>query len=381
MEPKPQFQAVKQNIGNYVNAKPIMNQKVVLVQPKPAQNILKANIFMQPNIKQIQPINKKVEEEEFEEEEEEEKIEEIKLNENNNLIKCFLNEHKDIDAVIYCQECKAYMCNKCEKTHSGFLKHHHFYSLNKNLEEIFTGICMVPNHCMKLEYFCQTHNQLCCAACIAKIKKRGNGRHKKCKVFFISKIKNKKKEKLEGNIKHLEDLSQKLESSIKDLKTIFDVINENKEKLKKEVQNIFTKIRTELNNREDKLLSDIDEKFNKLFFNEEFIKKSERLPNLVKISLENGKINEKDWEDETKLNKLVNECIKIENTIKNINITYDKIKEYNSNKNIEFEFTPKNEDLKEELDRIKNFGKINRIEENRDYFIEKPVRIGNKIIE
>lgn len=105
------------------------------------------------------------------------------------------------------------------------------------------------------------------------------------------------------------------------------------------------------------------------------------MPNLVKISLENGKINEKDWEDETKLNKLVNECIKIENTIKNINITYDKIKEYNSNKNIEFEFTPKNEDLKDELDRIKNFGKINRIEENRDYFIEKPVRIGNKIIE
>ena len=238
---------------------------------------------------------------------------------------------------------------------------------------------MIPKHCMELEYYCKTHNQLCCAACIAKIKTKGNGKHKNCKVFNISKIKNIKKEKLEGNIKNLEDLSIELESSIKELKSIFEDINKSKENLKKEVQNVFTKIRTELNNREDKLLLEIDEKFKKLFFNEDFIKKSEKLPNLVKISLEIGKIKENDWEDENKLSKIINDCIKIEDTIKNINIAYDKIKEYNSNKNIEFEFNPKNEELEQELKRIKNLGKINQIDFKYNFNIIKP-EIGNHFI-
>ena len=34
--------------------------------------------------------------------------------------KCFTEEHKDIDAISYCPECRNYMCNKCEKTHSSF---------------------------------------------------------------------------------------------------------------------------------------------------------------------------------------------------------------------------------------------------------------------
>ena len=90
-------------------------------------------------------------------------------------------------------------------------------------------------------------------------------------------------------IKNLEDLSGKLEPSIKELKNIYEKINESKDKLKMEIQNIFTKIRTELNNREDKLYEEIDKKFNELYFKVELIKESEKLPNLVKTSLEKGK--------------------------------------------------------------------------------------------
>ena len=28
--------------------------------------------------------------------------------------KCSLEQHKEIDAIIFCQICKVYMCNKCE---------------------------------------------------------------------------------------------------------------------------------------------------------------------------------------------------------------------------------------------------------------------------
>ena len=58
------------------------------------------------------------------------------------------------------------------------------------------------------------------------------------------------------------------------------------------------------------------------------------MPNLVKLSLEKGKIKENDWEDDKQLNKLINDCINIENNIKNINIVYERIKTFNSNKSI-----------------------------------------------
>ena len=52
----------------------------------------------------------------------------------------------------------------------------------------------------------------------------------------------------------MEKLSENINESIKDIKIIFEKINTDKEKLILNIQNIFTKIRNELNNREDELL-------------------------------------------------------------------------------------------------------------------------------
>ena len=62
------------------------------------------------------------------------------------------------------------MCNKCENVHSELCQNHSPYRLNKDIKNIFTGICFRENHLNKLEYFCKTHNELCCANCITKIK-------------------------------------------------------------------------------------------------------------------------------------------------------------------------------------------------------------------
>jgi len=315
----------------------------------------------------------KEEEEEEDEKEENENNKENETKENEDKKKCSLDDHKEIDATIYCQECKVYMCIKCEKVHSGLLKNHHSYSLDKNINEIFTGLCTKPNHSMNLDYYCKTHNQLCCAACIAKIRNKGNGVHKNCKVFDISKIKNKKKNALKQNFTYLEELSKKLEPSINELKTIFEKINEAKENLKTKVQKIFTKIRNELNEREDKLFIEIDKKFQELFFNEKFVKESEKLTNLVKISLEKGKIKENEWEDETKLNKLINNCINLENTIKNINEVYDKINIYNINKELEIEFIPKDEVIEQKIEEdIRQFGGL-EVKDNKHKDIQENI--------
>lgn len=75
----------------------------------------------------------------------------------------------------------------------------------------------------------------------------------------------KKKKTLLDNIKKLENLSKLFQASIEDVKKIIDEVNANNEAVKKEIQSVFTKIRTALNNREDELLKDVEKFIKKNF--------------------------------------------------------------------------------------------------------------------
>ena len=96
--------------------------------------------------------------------------------------KCSLKTHKDDDALYFCNQCKIYMCNKCQNLHRQLFPDHQKLLLDKNQDEIFTGICTEQEHQIKLSYFCKTHNQLCFAACISKIKNNEYGKHKDCEI-------------------------------------------------------------------------------------------------------------------------------------------------------------------------------------------------------
>ena len=272
--------------------------------------------------------------------------------------KCSSDEHEENNAVCFCIECNIYMCNKCEKIHSKLCKHHHWYNLEQNINEIFTGFCKETNHLEKLEYFCKDHNILCCASCIAKIKGKGKGGHKDCNICFIEDIKEEKKSKLNDNIKDLENLSNTFNESINQLKDIIEKINKNKEELKLKVQKIFTKIRNELNEREDKLLLDIDKIYDDKCLKEDIIKESEKLPNKIKISLEKGKNIDNNWKDENQLNALINDCINIENNIKDISIIKESIKKYNNSNEIKIVFGLEEEKINQFVETIRKFGYI-----------------------
>ena len=119
--------------------------------------------------------------------------------------KCSLPEHKEIDAVVYCLECKILMCNKCDNNHSCLFKSHQLYKIDKDdINDIFTGFCKEENHLGVLEFFCKNHNKLCCASCLCKIKKKSKGQHHDCDVCVIEEIKDEKKDKLNDNIKYLD---------------------------------------------------------------------------------------------------------------------------------------------------------------------------------
>ena len=172
--------------------------------------------------------------------------------------KCSLPEHKEINANSYCKRCDIYLCNKCEIIHSNLCINHQIYNINKNEEEIFTGFCTEDNHYNELEFFCKTHNILCCGLCLCKIKKKEIGKHKDCDTCLIEDIIDEKRNKLKENIQRLEELSKNLQESINNIKNYCEKINENKEELKQNIQKIFTKIGNEINNQEDELLLELD---------------------------------------------------------------------------------------------------------------------------
>ncbi len=174
--------------------------------------------------------------------------------------KCSLKKHSEIDAIFYCQECNIYMCNKCLNHHSELFENHNKFELGK--ENINTYFCKEQNHRAELKFYCKNHNKLCCTACISKIKGEDYGQHTDCDVCLIQKISDEKINKLKDNIKYLEDISLIIEDSMNELKKIIIKIDERKEELKIQVSKIFTKIRSALNEREDQLLLEIDNKFN-----------------------------------------------------------------------------------------------------------------------
>ena len=278
------------------------------------------------------------------------------MDENNK--KCSSKDHQDIVAICYCKECNVYMCNKCDIFHSKLLQYHTSIKINKEFENIFTGFCKEEKHKNELEFFCITHNQLCCAECITKIKGKGKGQHKDCDVCFIEDIKNTKKNNLKKNIESLQILSNNLLDNINRVKDVFEKINESKENLKIKIQKIFT-IRNALNEREDKLLLEVDNKFNEVYFNENIILESQKLPNKIKIALERGIKMDEEWNDDKKLCSLINDCINIENNIKDINNINESMKKCNHSFNIKINFSPeKEEEIKQFVNLFYKFGHI-----------------------
>ena len=200
---------------------------------------------------------------------------------------------------------------------------------------------------------------MCCSSCLCKLKTKNYGQHKDCDVCVIEDIKEEKKSKLKENINQLENLSKNINDSINQIKIIYDKINEKREEIKIKIQGIFTKIRNALNDREDELLLEINKKYENIYFKEELIKECEKLPNKIKISLEKGKLIDKEWDNDKILNSIINDCINIENNICNINLINDSIKKYkNFNVSDAKLYIEDENEIKSFLERIKTFGKI-----------------------
>jgi len=108
----------------------------------------------------------------------------------------------------------------------------------------------------------------------------------------------------------------------------------------------------------EKLFIEVDKKFDELFLKEDILKESEKLPNEIKISLEKGKIKEKE-ENNDDLSSFINDCLNIENKINKINLLNENMQKCNNFKNIKIIFFPKEEgEINKFIENIKSFGEI-----------------------
>ena len=105
-------------------------------------------------------------------------------------------------------------------------------------------------------------------------------------------------------------------------------------------------------------------KFDELFFKEDIIKKSEKLPLYIKNLLKKGNEINDNWNNNDKLDLLINKCINIEKNIENINALNENIQKYNKqNIKIKINLEDKEKYEYEELiDYIKNIGEIYNID-------------------
>ena len=310
--------------------------------------------------------------------------------------KCSFEEHKNTDAIDYCSDCNIYVCEKCKEYHKFLVENNHDKKLkNKENNETNYEICYEQNHGNKLEYFCKTHNKLCCIACVTKIKGLGNGQHSDCNICFIKDIKEEKRDRLKQNLLYLE-YSTDLDLLIKKIKEAYEEISEKKEKLKIKIQKLFTKIRNEINKREDQLLIKVEKVYEQYFFHKNLNKYIDKVTNQINLSINRGRIllDESNNNETTNLINLINECVAIENNIKDIEILKNNYKKYEQNKSKKIDLKFKEDEINF-LMNIKNLGNIcyndfiyrfenNSIElnNNRKYIIlgEKD-NIAKKIVE
>ena len=266
--------------------------------------------------------------------------------------KCVSKEHQEINAVSYCCNCSIFMCNKCENFHSNLFQNHKLFNVDYYLQDNFTGFCKENNHNNELEYYCKTHNVLCCVICIAKIKNKNHGKHADCVICSITDdIINEKKRIMNDNINYLEKISINIQNSINEIKNLFEKLTEGKENLKMQIQKIFTKIRNELNTREGQLISEVDSIYDKYNLNDNFLREYEKLPKKIKTSLEKAKLLQNENKDDKKI-MIINECIQIENNIKDYNNINEDINKIKNSNNITFNFSPNEIEMKEELEKI-----------------------------
>ena len=138
----------------------------------------------------------------------------------------------------------------------------------------------------------------------------------------------------------IDNILSNFKESINELEKMIDKGNEEKENIKLKIQKLFTKIRNALNKREDELFLEVDKIYEYINEKENIAKENQRLLKKSKTSLEKGKELENEWNNNAKLNLMINTSLIIEKSLNDMNIIKEKIENSNNKNEKEKDFFP-----------------------------------------
>lgn len=220
----------------------------------------------------------------------------------NQILKCSNHKHsnQNQNAIKYCIECNIYLCQECFNLHFQLFIEHHLLDLNEGLTHLFNGFCKEDGHQKKFEYYCETHNQLCCSSCIEKDKTIESSKHKDCIIHDIYDIKENKKNLLENNMNYIEELSNNINEKLIKINNLYEKLNKNNEEIKVKIINIMTDLIDKVKERQNELLLNLDFIFKHICPSEKELKDFGKLQNTINeiISRKND-INKKYYDSNT----------------------------------------------------------------------------------
>ena len=120
-----------------------------------------------------------------------------------------------------------------------------------------------------------------------------------------------------------------------------------------------------MNEREDKLIEEVEQKFKNSFFDDNIVKECDKLPNNIKKCLDNGKDIKDKWNKENELPYVINCCIEFENNLNKIDEINQKIIKCNSNK-IKILFEIKEKNIEEKIKKLGNIKEDDDKEEKKE---------------
>ena len=125
-------------------------------------------------------------------------------------------------------------------------------------------------------------------------------------------------------------------------------------------------------------MEEVDKKYDEIFLDENTFKIAEKLPLKINISLEKGKMINKEWKNYKK-HILINDCLNIENNIITINKIKDKIQNNNNLEHI-IEFNYENNEINNLIDRLSNLGKIVDKFDNNKILFDSEIEFDQKLV-
>lgn len=208
-----------------------------------------------------------------------------------------------VSATVYCKECSQYQCAKCSHCHNIFeaLSGHQLFMLNLETplaqEVDMKGLDTCEQHQKRIEFFCSSHQALCCSSC-AMAEHRGCHGVNEVSVAAVSSV--LRSDAISSTLNDISATAQQVQSTADEctsptvmaaqLESLLTQIDELKDSFVKRCDDLKTKVTEQCRQTQDMLCKETKEN---LTINQNILNKVEQYQGIVSVVFDHGSSNQK----------------------------------------------------------------------------------------